>query len=78
MTLGMVAFWGLVIYAVVALVRGARSSPPRSEPGESAESPLQVLKRRLAAGELTVEEYEALRAVIDDIRPHAPPEPAVR
>jgi hypothetical protein len=37
-----------------------------------------VLKRRLAAGEITVEEYKALRAVVDETAAHAPPEPAAR
>lgn len=67
MTVGMVAFWGLVIYGVVWLVRGAgATASPKAESTGPLEPPLLVLKRRLAAGEITVEEYEALRAVLDD------------
>jgi putative membrane protein len=79
MTLGMGAFWGFVIYGIVWLARGARTSAPsKTEPREPAESPEQVLKRRLAAGEITVEEYETVRAVVHDAHSHAPPDPAVR
>jgi putative membrane protein len=56
MSLGMVAFWGLVIWATVALVRGT-GRPPQTEP----ERPLEVLQRRLANGEITIEEYDQLR-----------------
>ena len=67
MSLGMVAFWALVIYGIMWLARGGgylRGS--RSEPVERAEPAREVLKRRLVAGEITVEEYEELRRAIDD------------
>ena len=53
MMIGMIAFWGLVAWAIVALVR----SPNRSQPpaNESAE---QILARRLAAGEIEGDEYQ--------------------
>jgi len=54
----MIAFWGLVIWAVVALVQGV--SLPRS-PGVSPSqegSALEILKRRYARGEISKEEYE--------------------
>ncbi|MBI2165039.1 MAG: SHOCT domain-containing protein [Chloroflexi bacterium] len=57
----MIAFWGLVIWAVVALVQGL------SRPGTSGgheESALEVLKRRYAGGEITKEEYEEKKRVI--------------
>jgi putative membrane protein len=76
MTVGMVAFWSLVIYGIVRLARSARASAER--PSTPADSPQLVLERRLAAGETTVEEYEALRAVLDETAAHAPPEPAAR
>lgn len=80
MSLGMVVFWGLVIYGVLLLARGGGSAVRGSgEPPEPTESPQQVLKRRLAAGEIGVDEYERLRALIDDEARSAPPsEPAVR
>lgn len=69
---GMILMWALLVYAAVLLVRGqprerARRrlgfggtdrdpSPPLSEPPE------QILSRRLAAGEITVDEYHELHA----------------
>jgi hypothetical protein len=61
MSVGMVAFWGLVICGVVWLTRHASAVPPGP-----TESPQQVLKRRLASGEISVDEYDTLRTVIDD------------
>lgn len=49
MTIGMVAFWAAVIAVVVWLVRS------RAEPRET---PAEILDRRLASGELEVDEYE--------------------
>lgn len=65
MGLGMLAFWGLVLAAVVWLVRGRRPQTQRH-----AEPPLEVLKRRLASGEIGVEEYEQRRRLLaeDDLR----------
>ncbi|MFH1032549.1 MAG: SHOCT domain-containing protein [Chloroflexota bacterium] len=51
----MIVFWGLVIWAIVALVRGL-SSGGGSRQEESA---LDVLKKRYARGEISKEEYEA-------------------
>ena len=57
MSVGMVAFWGLIIFGVVALLRGGfgqREEERREElPRESA---LDILDRRLASGELSIEE----------------------
>ena len=53
MMIGMVAFWGLVAWAVVALVR----SPNEAQPGGS-DSAEQILARRLAAGEIEGDEYQ--------------------
>ena len=78
MSVGMVAFWGLLIYGVVWLVRGATSQGLQAPQAHApSESPQHVLKRRLAAGEISVEEYERLRAVLDDEPTRPPPEPAL-
>ncbi len=52
MMIGMVAFWGLVAWAIVSLVRSP--SRPRSRGSDSAE---EILARRLAAGEIESDEY---------------------
>lgn len=57
----MVLFWGLAIWLIVSLVRGwAEKSEPRSVPGRE-ESALEVLKRRYAAGEISKDEYDAMK-----------------
>lgn len=60
MMLGMAVFWGAVILGVVWLVRGA--GPPRTA---ADESPLDILRRRLAQGEITIEEFERRRALLE-------------
>jgi len=52
----MIVFWGLVIWGIVALVRGLS----RGDAGSStqSDSALEILKRRYARGEITKREYE--------------------
>lgn len=67
MTLGMVAFWGLVIWAIVSLVRSGPSAPTAERP--SAE---QILAERFARGEIDGDEYhrrlDALRSPTTPLR----------
>ena len=51
-----IAFWGAIIYVVVALIR----RPGRTTPA-GGEEPAEILKRRYARGELSREEYERMR-----------------
>jgi len=51
-----ILFWGLVIWAIVALVRGLSES--RGYDSSKADSALEVLKKRYARGEINKEEYE--------------------
>jgi len=75
----MIAFWAAVIYVIVRLTRDASSVTLRnSEPAEPADAPLVVLERRLVAGDISVEEYRALRAVIEQSDPRSAPAPAAR
>ncbi len=70
MSLGMVAFWALVIWAIVALVRGGTSGSRQTE--RDADRPLDVLQRRLARGEISVEEYDELRDALIGRREKTP------
>ena len=60
MSVGMVAFWGLVAWAIVAMVRtkdsGGSTGPARPE---------DVLAGRLARGEISTDEYVRARRLID-------------
>jgi putative membrane protein len=61
MSVGMVAFWALVLYGVFLLVRSPASAAAGGPPPESPEN---VLERRLAAGEISVEEYDRLHRTL--------------
>jgi putative membrane protein len=69
--LAMLAFWGALAVGVVGLVRWLTASGGRSGtasgPGATAggESALDILRRRLAVGEITEEEFERLRRVVE-------------
>jgi len=67
MALVMVAFWGLVVLAVVALFRGgARGS--RTDGADTAD-PRRILDERLARGDIQIEEYAARKhALVDTTR----------
>ena len=56
MMIGMVAFWGIVAWAIVSLVRSSNRS--RSRGSDSAE---EILAGRLAAGEIDGDEYKGAR-----------------
>lgn len=54
MAIGMVLFWGAVIFGVVALVRHSRPAGPRlAEPA----GPDRLLAERFARGEIDEDEY---------------------
>lgn len=65
MMLGMIIFWGLVVVAVVWLFREAIG---RGHHGSGAD-PLAILDRRLAEGQISVEEYEQRRKTLDSTFP---------
>ena len=60
MAIGWIAVWALIIGGALALMRNRRGP-----------SPGDVLKQRLAAGEISVEEYERLWSTISG--PGTPP-----
>ncbi|PZS32361.1 MAG: hypothetical protein DLM61_07000 [Pseudonocardiales bacterium] len=71
MTLGMVLFWALVIFGVVALVRYlARNDRPTA----ARPSPEQMLAERFARGAIDAQEYhQRLDALRDRPRPTVTP-----
>ena len=62
MTFTMVAFWALVVYAVVAITRSDRGASDKT----ADQDPTRILDRRFARGEIDEDEYrrlhDALRA----------------
>jgi putative membrane protein len=60
--LGMLLFWGLIIGLVVWLiVTLTRSNQGAASRGAQPDSALETLRRRLAAGEITPQEFDTLR-----------------
>ena len=59
--LGMLLFWGLIIGLVVWLVVTlTRSNQGSASRGAQPDSALEILRRRLAAGEITPQEFDEL------------------
>jgi putative membrane protein len=59
-------FWLLVIAGLVVLVRGRGGGPPGA--GRGRETAIEVLERRYAEGELSLELYRERRAVLEEKR----------
>lgn len=57
MPIFMVLFWGLIIWGIVALVRGV-AWPINTGVSSQATSSLEILKRRYARGEISKQEFE--------------------
>lgn len=70
MILVMLAFWALVIFAVVAVFRGVGKGGAPVERSTSRD-PLDVLGERFARGEIEADEYEARAQVLRGARPDA-------
>jgi putative membrane protein len=56
-------FWGLLIVGIVYLLRGRDGRPPWTR--DARETPVEVLDRRFAAGELSPEEYRERRSTLE-------------
>lgn len=65
MMLGMVLFWGLVVVGVIWLLREAIGRGHHPAAGD----PLAILDRRMAEGQISVEEYEQRRKTLSSSSP---------
>lgn len=63
MSIGMLAFWALVIYGIVWLIRSGQNVQQRDE--RPPDTPEEILKRRLARGEISIDDYERLHEAIE-------------
>lgn len=67
MGLGMVLFWGLVIFGIVWIVRAAAGDDRRGSARREAtheQTPIEVLDRSLAEGTIDAEDYKERRRVL--------------
>ena len=61
MWLGMIAFWGLLIWAVYAVITNLTRKQGSNHSGDDAR---RILDQRLARGEIDAAEYQRLRDLI--------------
>jgi len=57
----MVIFWGAIIYALYAIIKGIQGKG-----GGNKTAPLEIIKHRYAAGEITKEEYEEAKKTLEE------------
>ncbi len=62
---GMHAWWWLFWVVLLGVLLFAVWGRPGRTGGRRRETPLEVLQRRLASGEITPEQYEQRRALLD-------------
>ena len=67
MTLAMAAFWAVVVFALVALLRGNGSRDQGAGATDHQPRPLELLDERFARGEIDEEEYRNRREVLRGI-----------
>lgn len=60
----MLLFWGAIIAGIVWLIRGAAWGHSVPERPVSKETPIEILDRRFAEGEISEEDYLARREVL--------------
>jgi len=61
MAIAMVAFWVLVVFAILAIFRDTQRTPEsKPDPGD----PMQILDERFARGEIDEDEYHARGSVL--------------
>ncbi len=61
MGIGMLLFWGLIIAAIVVLVRGFGGSSRGNAPRLPEKTALDILRERYARGEIDKAEFEEKR-----------------
>ena len=69
MWVGMIAFWGLLIWGVYALATGATSKPAADQLDRGRDGGREarhILDQRLAKGEIDADEYRRVRDLIEE------------
>ncbi|MBC8440921.1 MAG: SHOCT domain-containing protein [Deltaproteobacteria bacterium] len=61
----MIIFWGLLLIALIFLIRWISHLPLGKEAGQGADKkPLDILKERLARGEIEIDEYREKKQLL--------------
>lgn len=64
--LGRLVLWGLVIGGIIALIVGASRNRTAPITPAAPETPLDILKRRYAAGEINKEQYDEMKRTLTE------------
>ena len=64
--IGMGLFWILIFAAIVWIVMSMINKRQENSPNANEESPLEILKRRYALGELDDEEYQLRKKRLEE------------
>jgi len=56
----MILFWGLIIWAIIALVKTVSDNAKKSG-GENEDTPMGILRERYAKGEVTKEQFDQMK-----------------
>jgi putative membrane protein len=59
--IAMALFWVVLLVAAVFIVRAVVERPTRGAAGGSGETPLEILQRRYARGEIDRQQYEQMK-----------------
>ena len=65
MGLGMLLFWGALIFVPVLIVKSLFQSSQRKSEKQPIETPIQILEQRYARGEINREQYQLM---LNDIK----------
>lgn len=57
----MILFWGLVIWAIIALVQSVSRNNTQSVGGPQSDTALEMLRKRYVKGEITKAEFEQMK-----------------
>ena len=57
----MILFWGLVIWAIIALVQSVSRNNTQSVSGPQGDTALEMLRKRYAKGEITKAEFDQMK-----------------
>jgi putative membrane protein len=64
----MFLFWGAIIGGIALLVVGLARHPQDTQAADRGESPVEIIKRRYANGEIDREEFERMKEVLSSQR----------
>ena len=63
----MILFWGLIIVAVLLVIRHFMAGSGGGSSEQVEKDPLRILQKRYASGEIETEEYEERKKILEKV-----------